>query len=240
MIYGCQGDYLGYTLGVALTGIAPANTLDSDYMATASDATDCLSAIDTPITAYTVADATLPTNTAGQEIPEKPSIISSGTVIMQPMLVYWQESDLVHFDSDYASTLASKFDIGFTAMETPGPATERPRLTTGSPQSDTTKGTASPLDQTKVPSATSSRPTITSAAPTSPSKPGLSTGSKAGIGSAAVVAAILLLVAIGFVLYKRWLHDKAGLDGKAAELNEQPEFLDADLVRWRRDKGTGL
>ena len=208
-------------------------------MATASDATECVSAIDTPITAYTVADATLPTNAAGQEIPEKPSIISSGTVIMQPMLVYWQESDLVHFDSDYAYTLASKFDIGFTPTATVGPATERPRQTTVSPQSHSTKGTASLLDQTQALSVASSPDASASEAPTSPSKPGLGTGAKAGIGSAAVVAAILLLVAIGFVLYKRWLHNKAGLDGKAAELNEQPEFLDADLVRWRRDKGMG-
>ena len=237
---GCRAENLEYTLVLALTNITAANTLDSDYMATASDATDCLSAIDTPITAYTVADATLPTNAAGQEIPEKPSIISSGTVIMQPMLVYWQESDLVHFDSAYASSLASKFDIGFTPTETPGPATERPRPTSVPPQSNSANTGTSPLDQIQVPSATSSPPATSSEAPSSPSNPGLSTDAKAGIGSAAVVAAILLLVAVGFVLYKRWLHNKAGLDGKAAELNEQPEFLDADLVRWRRDKGTGL
>ncbi|KAH6848440.1 hypothetical protein BKA58DRAFT_72389 [Alternaria rosae] len=99
------------------------------------------------------------------------------------------------------------------------------------PQSDLSKTTASPLDQMQVASATSSPAATTSEAATSSSKPGLSTVAKAGIGSAAVVAATLLLAAIEFVLYKRSLHNKAGLDGKAAELNEQQEFVKASVDR---------
>jgi hypothetical protein len=41
-------------------------------------------------------------------------LLKSGTKVMEPIIFYWQETDLANFDEDYASVLAVRLEIDFT------------------------------------------------------------------------------------------------------------------------------
>jgi hypothetical protein len=129
---------------------------------------------------------------------------------MQPLLLYWQETDLPDFYKDYASLLAQRLDIDFQ----PTTATE----------STVTTATASPTSRV-----TAITPTFTVASePGPPATPTsrLSSGAKAGIGIAATVGVILFTVA-SFLLYKKKLRPKGKLDRDKLSLNEQLELVQA-------------
>jgi len=112
---------------------------------------------------------------------------------MAPMIVYWQETDLSHFDPEYAATLAARLDIDFTPTAT----------------SETAPSTSatSPADHGGEKS----------------SKPDLSVAAKTGIGVGTAVAAILMVVAglilhRRYVRKKARLDRKAALQNEQPEL----------------------
>ena len=189
----------------AIVGPFPIDTnrvirADNDNSDMSFDADDaivisCRSRFTTPVTA-TTSPRFVPT--AGDMRSTK--VIDVGTQFMDPMFVYWQETDLSKFDPGYAATLAARLDIDFT------PAT--------------TSETAPSSDRSQSTSATSSADDGGEKS----SKPDLSIGAKAGIGVGIAVAAILMVVA-GLVLYRRYARKKARLDRKAALQNEQPELV---------------
>ena len=148
--------------------------------------------------------------TIDTEAVDNTTIITSGQMLMQPFLVYWQSSDLSNFDPEYASALAENLQIDFTPTGT----------------GMVTAATASPPDRSGVDSAT----------PTSPpelittddgSGSGLSTGAKAGIGLGVAVGATLLGMT-AFLLYRKRSRKKAKLDRNSAIQNEQPEFVQTE------------
>jgi hypothetical protein len=47
-----------------------------------------------------------------------PTILTSGTAVAEPMLVYWQSSDLSNFPSAYAASLASLLNLPLEATTT--------------------------------------------------------------------------------------------------------------------------
>jgi hypothetical protein len=190
-----------------LTGFTSADANDSDYMDMADYAFGCVSVFRTPITAYKQTS-----RGGGGDLPENTTVINSGTIYMNPMMAFWQESDLSNFDHDYASTLASKFDIDFTPSATVGPTSE----------------TASPPHRSQFASATSSVDTNSEDAVDS-SHSGLTTAAKAGVGVGAAIGTTLLCVA-GFLMYKRRAQKKAKLDQKSAIQNDQPELVQATVA----------
>ncbi|RII10904.1 hypothetical protein CUC08_Gglean006905 [Alternaria sp. MG1] len=133
------------------------------------------------------------------------TILSSGTMTMAAMVVYWQESDLEKFDPEYAATLADHLSIGFTPTAT----------------SDITSETATPPNRSQLPSATSNLGETMERSKGS----GLSGGAKAGIGVGIGVGALLVALA-GFLLYKRRVgRREKKLDRNSAIQNQQPEFV---------------
>ncbi|KAG9195837.1 hypothetical protein G6011_00958 [Alternaria panax] len=46
------------------------------------------------------------------------TILSSGTMTMAPMIVYWQKSNLETFDPEYAATIADHLSIAFMPTST--------------------------------------------------------------------------------------------------------------------------
>ncbi|KAI4681335.1 uncharacterized protein J4E84_007571 [Alternaria hordeiaustralica] len=159
----------------------------------ASDATAsaCSSSFSTPVTALYPSNAypALISDPAGEE----PREISEGVQLMAPMIVYWQETDLLHFDPGYAATLAARLDIDFTPTATSG----------------TTPST----------SATSSADYGGERS----SQPDLSIAAKAGIGVGVAIAAILIVVAglvlyRRYVRKKAKLDRKAALQNEQPEL----------------------
>jgi hypothetical protein len=164
----------------------------------------CISTFTTPVTAT---NSEKFSSTLGQPVTDNRTILSSGTMIMTPMIVYWQESDLSKFDPAYAATLAEKFDIDFTTTAT----------------ADVTPETASPPNRSQLTSATMSEGPDPGA-DQSISNTGLGSGAKAGIGVGITVGVMLLCVA-GFLLYRRRLRKISKLDRNSAIQNEQPEFV---------------
>jgi hypothetical protein len=138
------------------------------------------------------------------------AILTFGTKYMEPLLLYWQETDLPDFDKDYASVLAQRLDIDFQ----PTTATE----------STVTATTASPTSRVIAitPNSTAASEPGPPATPTSR----LSSGAKAGIGIAATVGVILLTIA-GFLLYKKKRRQKTKFDRETLSQNEQPELVQA-------------
>ena len=133
------------------------------------------------------------------------TILSSGTMTMAAMVVYWQESDLEKFDPEYAATLADHLSIGFTPTAT----------------SDITSETATPPNRSQLPSATSNLGETMERSKGS----GLSGGAKAGIGVGIGVGALLVALA-GFLLYKRRVgRREKKLDRNSAIQNQQPECV---------------
>ena len=49
------------------------------------------------------------------------TVLTSGTFLADPLVIYWQATDLPKFDTDYASLLARRLDIDFTSTPTAGP-----------------------------------------------------------------------------------------------------------------------
>jgi hypothetical protein len=164
----------------------------------------CISTFTTPVTATSSETFS---STLGQPITDNRTILSSGTMIMTPMIVYWQESDLSKFNSEYAATLAEKFDIDFTTTAT----------------ADVTPETASPPDRSQLTAATTSVGPDSGAGQNF-SNTGLSSGAKAGIGVGITIGVMLLCIA-GFLLYRRRLRKTSKLDRNSAIQNEQPEYV---------------
>ncbi|CAN9380781.1 unnamed protein product [Alternaria alternata] len=133
------------------------------------------------------------------------TILSSGTMTMAAMVVYWQESDLEDFDPEYAATLADHLSIGFTPTAT----------------SEITSETATPPNRSQLPSATSNLDEAIGGSKGS----GLSSGAKAGIG-VGVGVGTLLVALVGALLYKRRVgRREKKLDRNSAIQNQQPEFV---------------
>jgi hypothetical protein len=176
----------------------------------------CTKVFSTSITAYNpVAFTTSSTNSIGEtttyidsldrSATDNATILSSGTMTMAAMVVYWQESDLKKFDPEYAATLADHLSIGFTPTAT----------------SDITSETATPPNRSQLPSATSNLGEAIAGSKGS----GLSSGAKAGIGVGVGVGTLLVALA-GFLLYKRRVgRREKKLDRNSAIQNQQPEFV---------------
>jgi len=171
---------------------------DSGMLASDATASACSSSFSTPVTALYPSNGypALISDPAGKQ----PREISRGVQLMAPMIVYWQETDLPHFDPEYAATLAARLDIDFTPTAT--------------------SETAPPSDRSQSTSATS--PADDGGEKSS--KPDLTIAAKAGIGVGVAIAAILIVVA-GLVLYRRYVRKKATLGPKSALENEQPELV---------------
>jgi len=171
---------------------------DSGMLASDATASACSSSFNTPVTALYPSNAypALISDPAGTE----PREISRGVQLMTPMIVYWQETDLLHFDPEYAATLAARLDIDFTPTATSeaAPPSDRSQSTSATSSADDGGGKSS--------------------------KPDLTIAAKAGIGVGVAIAAILIVVA-GLVLYRRYVRKKAKLDRMAALQNEQPELV---------------
>jgi hypothetical protein len=176
----------------------------------------CTKVFSTSITAYNpVAFTTSSTNSIGEtttyidsldrSATDNATILSSGTMTMAAMVVYWQESDLEKFDPEYAATLADHLSIGFTPTATSGVMSE----------------TATPPNRSQLPSATSNLGEVVGGSKGS----GLSSGAKAGIGVGVGVGTLLVAFA-GFLFYKRRVgRREKKLDRNSAIQNQQPEFV---------------
>ena len=105
--------------------------------------------------------------------------INYASLLVDPVGVFWKASDLPIFEPSYASAIAKRFNISFTATSTQsGPV---------------------PTSQTALPGPTTGIPGPTS--PASPS-PSLGTGAKAGIGVGAALGALVIAAFVLFLL--RW------------------------------------
>jgi hypothetical protein len=176
----------------------------------------CTKVFSTSITSYNpVAFTTSSTNSVREtttyidsldrSATDNATILSSGTMTMAAMVVYWQESDLEKFDPEYAATLADHLSIGFTPTATSGVMSE----------------TATPPNRSQLPSATSNLGEVVGGSKGS----GLSSGAKAGIGVGVGVGTLLVAFA-GFLFYKRRVgRREKKLDRNSAIQNQQPEFV---------------
>ncbi|KAF1829397.1 hypothetical protein BDW02DRAFT_167909 [Decorospora gaudefroyi] len=135
------------------------------------------------------------------------TVLTSATITGEPIVIYWQVSDLSKFDPDYASLLARRLDIEITPT-----------------------AAASLASETARPSSSPFVPSPTSISPSDPASQRLTTGAKAGIGVGAAVGAVLLSIA-AFLLYKR--HMRSASETKyhkqTAPQNEQPELVQARI-----------
>lgn len=135
-------------------------------------------------TAYRAATTTYTTTIAGtasvrirtdDDASSNSTSLLYASFIVDPIGVFWKASDLPNFEPAYASALASKLKIEFTA----NPTQNRPCIT----------ATVSPGSVPGLPQCTSPA-----------TSPALSTGAKAGIGVGAVLGA-LALAAVVFVFF---------------------------------------
>jgi hypothetical protein len=88
----------------------------------------CVQTFDTAMTAYRYQILTTSTETTNSratpvtthitEGHENSTILTSGTMLADEIVVYWQATDLPKFDSDYASMLARRLNINFTSTPT--------------------------------------------------------------------------------------------------------------------------
>jgi hypothetical protein len=181
----------------------------------------CVSVFHTPVIAYTISTVVVDSPTPESESPvtsttwdaneiANATTLTFGTKYMEPLLLYWQETDLPDFDKDYASVLAQRWNIDFQ----PTTATE---ITV-------TATTASPTSRITAVTPTS----FAASEPDPPATPTsrLSSGAKAGIGIAATVGIILLTVA-GCLLYKKRRRQKTKLDKETIAQNEEDELVQA-------------
>ena len=168
----------------------------------------CTKVFDTSIAAFNPEASTFSsTNSIGEttSYANYIYILSSGTMTMPAMVVYWQESDLEKFDPEYAATLANHLSIGFAPTAT----------------SDITSETATPPNRSELPSATSNLGEAIGGSKGS----SLSSGSKAGIGVGVGLGTLLVALA-GFLLYKRRVgRREKKLDRNFAIQNQQHEFV---------------
>lgn len=180
----------------------------------------CTSVFSTPVTAYfpkripgtsTYDDGSTVTFTAfDEDSRDNATVVTSGVLYMDAMLVYWQESDLPNFDRDYASSLAEVLLPSNTFTPTPI-STARFTAETASPPNRSQHASATaPVNSNSIEAGNSSNSV-------------LSNGAKAGI-SVGVVVGVILLCAGAFLLYRTRAR-KAKLDRKSTLQNEQPEFV---------------
>ena len=180
----------------------------------------CKSAFSTPVTAYlpkqipgtttTSNSATFTFTAFDRDSRDNATVVTSGVMYMDAMLVYCQESDFSNFDRDYASSLAEVLLPSNTFTPTP---TSTARFIAE---------TASPPNRSQYASATAPAQSD-SAEATDSSRLALSPGAKAGIG-VGVVVGVILLCAGAFLLYRTRART-AKLDRKSTLQNEQPEFV---------------
>lgn len=135
------------------------------------------------------------------------STATSGFIGAEPIVVGFQEHDLLSFPTDYVSSLAKRYNRTWTATGT----------------------------RTNEPSAAStpSLPAKTSVAPESPRKPGLSGGARAGIGVGVGISIIAVLAIGGLLLLRRRqkVHKEAVVQLDSAPV---PEMEDGDKNLSRR------
>jgi hypothetical protein len=97
----CQGDFA--TPRTALTNFT--TTIIDPW-----ENSHVISAIDSTTTFCTLSAGSR--QCASMTRLQKPTVLSSGMVFATPFAVYWQESDLAAFPSDYASSLAAVIAVG--------------------------------------------------------------------------------------------------------------------------------
>ena len=185
----------------------------------------CKSAFSTPVTAYlpkqipgtttTSNSATFTFTAFDRDSRDNATVVTSGVMYMDVMLVYWQESDMSNFDRDYASSLAEVLLPSNTFTPTPTSTARFIAKTASPPNRSQYASATAPAKSNSIEAADSSNPT-------------LSGGAKAGIG-VGVVAGVILLCAGAFLLYRTRAR-KAKLDRKSTLQNEQPEFVQASAA----------
>ncbi|KAF2439204.1 hypothetical protein P171DRAFT_476981 [Karstenula rhodostoma CBS 690.94] len=146
------------------------------------------------------------------------STVSSGFVGADPIVVGFQESDLLSFPADYVSSLAKRYDRNWTA-------------------------TATTLAPPIAPTAGSNPSLPTQTDPPAPSNgPGLSTGAKTDIGVGITITAIAIAVITALLLFRR--RQKSRKTNEQHEGEGIPEMEDRDEVlsnkkylfgRWRNE-----
>lgn len=140
--------------------------------------------------------------------------LSFGTLFVEPISLFWQASDLSNFEPNYASALAARLDVKFSATATP------------SPNSNELSG----LPRLATPSATArvAAPTTSLVPVDSQGSHGLSTTAKAGIGVGAFFT-LFLWIALGFFIYRYRKRKMLGVGGSTpAEIKaaEAPELIE--------------
>jgi hypothetical protein len=178
----------------------------------------CTSTFSTPVTAYRAIDTDAVNSPANQSpntsrvatATANSTILSYGTEYVAPLLLVWQETDLSHFDKDYASALAQRLNINFQPTAT------------GSVIAATASTTSGVTAVTPISTA------VSQPDPPTTSTSVLSTGAKAGIGIAAVVGVVFLAVA-SFLLYKKVFRRQTKLNRESFLQNEQPELVQAKV-----------
>jgi hypothetical protein len=144
------------------------------------------------------------------------TIVSYGTRIAEPVVLWWQAKDLSLFEPSYAAALASRLKINFIASgATPTPASTQPPLD------------ASPASSSRLPGQTSLL--ISQQSPSS----GLTAGAKAGISIGAIRGALILITAPLF-LYRRHLQKKTRKLDNAAE-NGMSGIIEPEMAEMQGD-----
>jgi hypothetical protein len=175
---------------------------DNSYTASFNNPITAYRAVSTVVVNSPANDSPITWTTWNPSATDNTTILASGTIFMDPLIVYWQEKDLSAFDIEYASELAQRLDI-------PTPARSVVAVTV-------TATTPAPTSATKPTSAAGSIDT--------PTAVGLSAGAKPGI-SIGVAAGVILLTVAGFLLYKKKQRQKTKLTRETLSQNEQPELV---------------
>jgi hypothetical protein len=97
----------------------------SDMIIATSPVRGCTKTFASPVTAYkdfTTPQSGTPTQqtTHVNSYHANSTILYTGTMLVEPFVVYWQATDLPKFDTDYASLLARRLDIDFAPTATAG------------------------------------------------------------------------------------------------------------------------
>ncbi|KAF2133981.1 hypothetical protein P153DRAFT_353197 [Dothidotthia symphoricarpi CBS 119687] len=235
MYLSCQAGGIAptYSPGVCPSGQRLRNITEYQFSNGGSDrawkgicCSGCWSSFSTSVTAYRPGTVLIPTFYSystgissytvvsyNYELTTNTTILTTGRMSADAVVVYWQASDLPKFEPEYASALATHLGLTFTAT--------------------TSAGTVHV--ETATPASTSGLPRSTSDPQPNEDPHGLSTGAKAGIGIGAACGALVLLAGI-FFLYRRRkrTHSSDYRTSDMQQTADMPELLNANQFRHPR------